>query len=52
MAQGFVSTEYVTKSDMKSHDSDRLGRGDMLRIRGRHTIPLSVKRDSIGGVTA
>lgn len=41
-AQGFVETEYLSTSDMNDKDDINHGRGDMLRVKGRYTLPLSV----------
>lgn len=42
-AQGFVETEYISMSDMNDKQGVSHGRGDMLRVKGRYTLPLSVK---------
>lgn len=42
-AQGFVETEYVSTSDMNDKQGLNHGRGDMLRVKGRYTLPLSVR---------
>jgi len=41
-AQGFVETEYISTSDMNDKEGNDHGKGDMLRVRGRYTLPLSV----------
>lgn len=41
-AQGFIETEYLSTSDMNDKDGTNHGRGDMLRVKGRYTLPLSV----------
>lgn len=42
-AQGLVETEYLSTSDMNDKQGNCHGRGDMLRVKGRYTLPISVK---------
>lgn len=44
-AQGFIETDYLTSSGMSDKAGTEHGSGDMLRINGRYTVPLSVKTD-------
>lgn len=44
-AQGFVETEYLTSSGIRDKAGVGHGSGDMLRVKGRYTVPLSVKTD-------
>lgn len=51
-AQGYVSTRYMAESRLKNRDGENLGKGDMLKIDGRYTLPLKVRTDSAGRMTA
>lgn len=51
-AQGYINTEYITKSRMSDKDGNVKGKGDMMRFTGRYTQPLSVRKDSAGRVVA
>jgi len=42
-AQGLIETDYLTASDMNDKAGANHGSGDMLRVKGRYTLPLSVK---------
>lgn len=42
-AQGFIETDYLTRSEMSDNGGAKHGNGDMLRVKGRCTLPLSVK---------
>lgn len=42
-AQGSIETEYISTSDMNDKDGNNYGKGDMLRVKGRYTLPLSVR---------
>lgn len=41
-AQGTIETDYLSASDMNDRDGANHGSGDMLRIKGRYTVPLRV----------
>lgn len=41
-AQGFIETDYLSASDLNDHDGENHGSGDMLRVKGRYTLPLAV----------
>lgn len=41
VAQGFFETEYVSPSDMNDKQGGNHGSGDMFRLKGRYTLPLS-----------
>lgn len=43
IAQGFIETEYLTASDMNDKEGGNHGRGDLFRVKGRYTVPLSMK---------
>lgn len=40
-AQGFIEAEGLTSSQMNDREGTAHGRGDMARVRGRFTVPLS-----------
>jgi len=42
-AQGLIETDYLTASDLNDKAGANHGSGDMLRVKGRYTLPLSVK---------
>lgn len=51
-AQAFLETEYLPASDMNDKQGAPHGRGDLFRLRGRYTLPLSVKTDELLRPTA
>lgn len=51
-AQGFVETEYLSASDMNDKAGNNHGQGDMFRVKGRYTMPLSVRMNEDNRPTA
>lgn len=51
-ARGELSAEYLSASELKDKDGNAHGKGDMLKVTGQYTLPLSVKRDEEGKVKA
>jgi len=53
VAQGYMKSDYLFSSTFKEKDEDsKLGSGDLLKISGRYTMPLSAKQNSLGQTTA
>ena len=50
--QGYVSSEYLSSSSLRDEAGNRFGSGGMWRFSGRYTLPLSVKRNDRGQLTA
>lgn len=51
-AQGDLSVDYTAKSELRDADGNSCGRGDLRRVKASYTLPLSVRKDSDGAVTA
>lgn len=47
-AQGFLKTEYITSSALRNKKGEKFGSGDLLKVTGRYSLPLSVKRNEAG----
>jgi len=47
-AQGFIATEYMPASSFKDEAGNKLGSGDLLKVSGRYTLPLSLKQNEAG----
>lgn len=47
-AQMLVKTEYLTRSSFMEDEENKIGSGDLLKISGRYSMPLSVKRYESG----
>lgn len=45
-AQGFAEADYLSASDMHDKDGNTHGSGDMFRVKGRYTQPISVKMNN------
>jgi len=53
VAQGYIKSDYLFSSTFKEKDGNsKLGSGDLFKISGRYTLPLSAKQNSIGQITA
>lgn len=52
LAQGEITTEYVTPSTLKDDDGNYCGHSGLFKVSARYTATLSAKRDSVGKVTA
>jgi len=51
-AQGFLKSDYITSSSLKDEKGNRYGSGDLFKISGRYTLPLSVRQNSSGQLSA
>jgi hypothetical protein len=51
-AQGYLKTDYLLPSSLKNENGDTFGKGDLLKISGRYTLPLSVRQNSSGQISA
>lgn len=51
-AQGFLETDYLSTSDMNDKAGNNYGKGDMLKVKGRYTLPLSLKMNELHQPTA
>lgn len=45
-AQGFVETEYLSTSDMNDKQGLPHGQGELLRVKGRYSLPLSANMNA------
>lgn len=51
-SQGYLKSDYLFSSSLKNKEGDQFGSGDLLKISGRYTLPLSVKQNSSGQISA
>ncbi|MDR2920694.1 MAG: DUF6268 family outer membrane beta-barrel protein [Tannerella sp.] len=51
-AQGYIKTDYLFPSSLKNENGDTFGKGDLLKISGRYILPLSVRQNSLGQISA
>ena len=52
-AQSYFKTDYIPSSTFKEKGGDeKLGSGDLMRISGAYTLPLSVKKNELNQITA
>lgn len=51
-AQGYIKSDYLFSSTLKDEKENKYGSGSLTKISGRYTLPLSVKRNEQGKVTA
>lgn len=47
-AQGFITTEYLSASSFKDEAGNKLGAGDLMKVSGQYTFPLSLKENEAG----
>ena len=53
LAQGYIKSDYVLSSTFKEEGKEgKLGSGDLLKVSGGYTLPLSTKLNEGGQVTA
>lgn len=50
--QGYISYDLAPQSTLRDEQGGRFGHGDMRTVRAGYGLPLSVRRDSTGRVTA
>lgn len=51
LAQGYLKSDYILSSSLKDDAGNKVGSGDLFKISGRYTLPLSVKRNNSGQVS-
>lgn len=51
-AQGFLKSDYLCPSSLKNKEGGKFGSGDLWKISGQYSLPLSVWRNSSGQVSA
>lgn len=51
-AQGYLKTDYLFSSSLKNENGDTYGKGDLLKISGRYTLPLSFRQNDMGQISA
>lgn len=49
--QGHLKTDYLFSSSLKNENGDTFGKGDLLKISGRYTLPLSVRQNNLGQIS-
>lgn len=51
-AQGYLRSDYLISSSLKDEAGNNYGSGDLFRVSGRYTLPLSVKQNDSGPISA
>ena len=51
LAQGFLKSDYLASSPLKNKNGDKFGSGDLFKVSGRYTLPLSVKQNTSGQIS-
>lgn len=50
-AQGYLKSDYLFTSSLTNKEKEKFGKADLLKISGRYTLPLSVKKNNSGQVS-
>lgn len=50
--QGYIHTDYFSSSSFKDNSGNKKGSGSLMILSGRYTLPLSVKLNETGQITA
>lgn len=51
-AQGYLKSDYLMSSSLKDEAGNKYGSGNLFRVSGRYTLPLSVKQNDSGQISA
>ncbi|MDH6303618.1 hypothetical protein M2459_000448 [Parabacteroides sp. PF5-5] len=51
-SQGYLKSDYLFSSSLKNEEGETFGSGGLLKLSGRYTLPLSVKQNNKGQVSA
>ena len=50
-AQGYLKTEYMTSSSFENKEGEKFGSGNLQKISGRYTLPISFKKNDLNQPT-
>lgn len=51
-AQGYLRSDFLISSSLKDEMGNKYGSGDLFKVSGRYTLPLSIKQNDSGQVSA
>lgn len=51
-SQGYLKSDYLSTSSLTNEEGGKFGKGDLLKISGRYTLPFSIKQNHSGQVSA